>query len=352
MVERVATGQECAYPQSHATTNDIYGEIDGLVANQAACTSIFLPTAPGMSEGGEDHYQGLARTHRLTDGSVYFFLAHSEVIGLPFVHGHGSFVQYQYAGPTDDDHVLESVPPTYGTLEQHLFIDHDEPEQHPSDITFLPEVNGLDAGYLFVTEEYDNRRVTVYRWEAGQDLVIHGRIFAGFPTGGPQFLFLDRVGSDYFLGIASEHWGWGQLLRAPAEDLFPKCAEGSLIPAAFRPAGMFPFPVTGGASQTKLIRDKNEEWFLLAYRSDPNDDPNGTDYVDVYPVRFDPFVISYRSASIHISFSAGDTGFANTGTHHVEESGRLLVSSSYRWDGLVSFSPPVIACRVDELPSS
>jgi hypothetical protein len=352
MPPRAAKASPCIYPQSHATARDIHTELEGLAENSRECTSIFLPTAPGMSEGGEDHYQGLARTHKLSDGSVYFFLAHSdiEVLGL---HGHGSLLQYRYDGPVEQDHVLESSPPTYATLEQLLRIAGDRPEQHPSDITFLPDVNGLDAGYLFVAEEYDNHRVTVYRWEPRHDLVVQGRLFAGFSTGGPQFLFLDRVGDDYYLGIASEHWGWGQLFRAPAERLFAKCAKGSISVAAFQPEGMFPFRVIGGACQTKLIRDVNGDWFLLGYRSQPSDDPNGTDHVDVFGVQFDPFVISYRLASIDISFRAGDTGFANTGTHYVEESGRLLVSSSYRWDRLLDpVQPPWLVCRVDELPSS
>lgn len=51
----------------------------------------------------------------------------------------------------------------------------------------------------------------------------------------------------------------------------------------------------------------------------------------VYGVTFSPFSISYLLYSVHIVFPSGDTGFANTGTHHVEESGRLLISSSYRW---------------------
>jgi hypothetical protein len=349
---RATRGSGCIYPQSHATASDIFSELDGLAANRTKCTSIYLPTAPGMSESGEDHYQGLARTQKLSDGSVYFFLAHSDVDLLGF-QGHGSLLQYRYAGPTADDHVLESSPPTYATLEQLLLIDDDAPEQHPSDIAFLPDVNELDAGYLFVTEEYDNRRVTVYRWEPGHDLVVQARIFAGFPTGGPQFVFVDRVGDDYFLGIASQHWGWGQLFRAPAERLFAKCAKGSMSVVAFRSDGMFPFPVTEGPSQTKLIRDVNGDWFLLGFRSDPNDDEHGTDYIDVFGVRFDPFVISYKLGEVHISFRAGDTGFASTGTHHVDKAGKLLVSSSYRWDRLMNpIQAPWIVCRVDELPSS
>jgi hypothetical protein len=73
-------------------------------------------------------------------------------------------------------------------------------------------VNGIDAGYLFVTEEFVNRRVTVYRWEPFQDLVVQGRVFQEFPavipdqallgpagkvispSGGPNFVFVDQVG--------------------------------------------------------------------------------------------------------------------------------------------------------------
>jgi hypothetical protein len=335
---------KCIYPESNATARDIQTEIDAIAANQGECASIYLPTAPGMSEGGEDHYQGLARTHKLSDGSIYFFLSHSDVDS-----GYGSLVQYRYDGPTDHDHVLQTTPLSFGSLEQLLLLD----EQHPSDIVFLPDVDNLDAGYLFVTEEYDNRRLTVYRWQPGHDLVVQGHLFAGFPSGGPQFVFVDRVDDHFYLGVASEHWGWGQLFRARDERLFSKCARGSLTVSAFKPHGMFPFPPMGGPSQTKLVRDAGGNWFLLAFISEPNDDQNGTDYIDLYGVRFDPFAISYRLSRTHISFAAGDTGFANTGTHYVEPSGRLLISSSYRWDEMLGFPPPppYFACRVDELPS-
>jgi hypothetical protein len=245
--------------------------------------------------------------------------------------------------------VLQTTPLSFASLEQLLLLD----EQHPSDIVFLPDVDNLDAGYLFVTEEYDNRRLTVYRWQPGHDLVVQGHLFAGFPSGGPQFVFVDRVDDHFYLGVASEHWGWGQLFRARDERLFSKCARGSLTVSAFKPHGMFPFPPMGGPSQTKLVRDAGGNWFLLAFISEPNDDQNGTDYIDLYGVRFDPFAISYRLSRTHISFAAGDTGFANTGTHYVEPSGRLLISSSYRWDEMLGFPPPppYFACRVDELPS-
>ena len=65
-------------------------------------------------------------------------------------------------------------------------------EQHPSDITFLADVNGLDAGYLFVTEEYDQHRLVVYRWDPVNGLAVQVPIFQGFPSGGPNFVFIDK----------------------------------------------------------------------------------------------------------------------------------------------------------------
>jgi hypothetical protein len=127
--------------------------------------------------------------------------------------------QYRYAGATDQEHVLQTTPLTVAPMAQLLPID----EQHPSDIEFLPDVNDLDAGYLFVTEEYVNRRVTVYRWAPFQDLVVQGRIFQGFPAGGPNFVFVDRVGDYYYLGIASDHWGWGSCFARAT----PRCSPGA-----------------------------------------------------------------------------------------------------------------------------
>lgn len=263
-----------------------------------------------FSSEGEDHHQGLARTHKLSDGSVYFFLSHSEV-----EEGEqGSVSQYRYSGPTEQEHVLETAPLTVAPMEQLLLLE----ERHPSDITFLPEVNELDAGYLFVTEEYDQHTLVVYRWEPAHDLVAQGQIWQGFPAGGPNFVFIDRVGDSYYCGIASTNWGWGRLFTARDRDLFPKCEKGSLDVAAFEPdipESLFPFPVQG-ASQNKLIRDAKGEWYLLAFRSDPIDDPHGTDYVDVYGMSFAPFVISHLLFSLHVFFKPVNTGFASTGTHY------------------------------------
>ncbi len=87
---------------------------------------------------GEDHHQGLARTHKLSDGSIYFFLSHSETD----TGDQGSLSQYRNAAPTDQDHILSTNPLTVAPMKQLVLLD----EQHPSDITFLADVNGLDAG--------------------------------------------------------------------------------------------------------------------------------------------------------------------------------------------------------------
>jgi hypothetical protein len=342
----------CKYPQSHPVTGDIKDALDNLAPNRSNCTRFYLDTVESMSSGDYDHHQGLARTHRLSDDSIYFFLAHSDLYS-----GKGSLSQYRYSGPLDLEHVLETSPLTVAPMEQLLRLD----DPHPSDIAFLPDVNDLDAGYLFVTKEYNRRRVTVYRWEPGQEFVLHGQVLQGFPSvlpgdpssrGGPNFLFIDRVENTYYLGIASSHWGWGQLLRAQEHDLFPRCEQGSLDVSAFVPECMFPFPVTGGPSQAKLIRNAAGNWYLLAFRSDPSSSEHGDDYVDVYGVRFSPFSISYLLHSVHVFFRAGDTGFANTGTHYVEKSGRLLVSSSYRWAEDEGPGSSSYVSRVDECPSS
>lgn len=336
----------CNYPQSNSIAGNIKDAINGIAANKKHCTSFYLDTIQSMSNG-EDHHQGLARTPRLSDGAVYFFLAHSHI------GGKGNLSQYRYSGPLDQEHVLETSPLTVAPMEQVLGI----AEQHPSDIAFLPDVNNADAGYLFVTEEYDRRRVAVYRWVPGKKFVEQGEVFQGFPgvlpgddgPGGPGFLFIDRVGDTYYLGIASFHWGWGQLLCAREDSLFPQCERGSLDVAAFVPEDMFPFPVTGGVSQTKLVRDAAGNWYLLAFRGA---DEHSADYIDVYGVRFSPFGISYLLYSVHIFFRPGDTGFANTGTHYVEQSGRLLVSSSYRHAENEGPGSSSYVSRVDECPSA
>jgi len=341
------TRQACRYPQSHATARPIRDELDGVVQSKDHCSSIYLDTVEGMSNNfpyteGADHHQGLARSHKLSDGSVYFFLTHSETDE----GDQGSLSSYQFGGPTEGDHVLTTQPLTVAPRQQIVMLN----ERHPSDLVFLPDVDLLDSGYVFITQEFDRHVVTCYRWDPAAGLALLGDLPQGLPAEGPTFLFLDRAGDTFYLGIASSHWGWGQLLAARDRDLFPKCAPGVLDLAAFRPEGMFPFPILG-ASQVKLVRDGEEAWYLLGFRSDPDDDPNGTDFVDVYGVRFDPFAITPLLFSVHVIFKPGDTGFASTGTHHVEPSGRLLLSSSYRWANDEGPGDSSYVSRVDECPS-
>jgi hypothetical protein len=338
----------CKYPQSNALAGDIKDALENLAANRSSCSRFYLDTVESMSSGGGNHHQALARTRRLSDESIYFFLAHSDLDS-----GRGILAQFRYSGPTDQEHVLETSPLTVAPVEELLRLD----EPHPSDIAFLGDVNDLDAGYLFVAKEFDKRRVSVYRWAPGEEFAPQGQVFQGFPSSlpgdpesprGPNFLFIDRVDDTYYLGVASSHWGWGQLLSAREDRLFPKCQQGSLDVSAFVPEGMFPFPATGGPSQTKLIRSTAGKWYLLAFRGA---DERADDFVDVYGVRFSPFAISYLLYSVHVFFRPGDTGFVSTGTHYVEESGRLLLSSSYRWAEDEGPGSSSYVSRVDECPS-
>jgi hypothetical protein len=138
MVVPVAStaSRACRYPQSHATARPIKDELAALAANAGACASFYLDTVEGMSNDflsteGEDHHQGLARSHRLSDGSIHFFLAHSELDD----GDQGSVSWYRYDGPADGEHILETAPLTVAPMAQLLAID----EQHPSDIEFLPD---------------------------------------------------------------------------------------------------------------------------------------------------------------------------------------------------------------------
>src|SRR4029453_17413528 len=260
----------CRYPRSHATARDIHTELASVAGNAGGRTSCYLDTAASMSAGifgieSGNHPQGLARTHRLSDGSITFFLAHSEL------GGQGSVSSYRYAGPTDGEHGLDTDPLTVAPMEKLEPLD----ERHPADICFLPEVDDRDAGYLFVTEEFDGRSVSVYRWEPARGLELHGRVGQGLPDPGPNLLFLHRVGQQYYLGGASYHWGWGALLTARDTELFPRCEQGVLDVSALRPSPqqhVFPFPVPEATTQAKLVRAATGESYLLGYRGDPTDD--------------------------------------------------------------------------------
>ena len=70
-------------------------------------------------------------------------------------------MQFRYSGPLDNEHVLVTNPLTVAPLGQKLYL----LEEHPSDICFLPDIDNSDSGYLFVTEEYNMRRMAVYYWQ-------------------------------------------------------------------------------------------------------------------------------------------------------------------------------------------
>ncbi len=352
----------CEYPQSNATARSLADELDGLVANRDLCTRFYLDTKrehrnPGWDWGpidlrteGLDHHQGLARTHRLTDGSIYFFLTHSEMDPGE----QGQLMQFRYAGPVDASHVVETSPITVAGLTQQLYLS----EQHPCDVCFLPDVNNADAGYLFIAEPNNTRSVAVYAWAAGEDVSFVGSIQPDFSDDGPQWVFIDRVDDLYFLGIATN--GQGRLFTAAPFKLFPDCRVGGLDIDAFLPAtpdSSFVMPAMDGASQVKLVRDSTNSWFLLGFRSEPDDDPNGDDYIDVYPVQFPPtfetFAIQPRlESSRHVVLKPGDTGFASTGTHFVDDAGTLLVASSFRWSEEIGPGDSGYVSRVDEIPSN
>jgi|HubBroStandDraft_6_1064221.scaffolds.fasta_scaffold07914_2 hypothetical protein len=370
----------CNYPGSFATDQPIARVLANVLANAKKCSSIYLDTLQSMGGGTiyneSNHAQGLARSHVLSNNQIYFFLSYSEI------GARGTLSQYSYAGPLDGSHVVETSPLQVAPM-QHGLLKIDE--EHPSDLEFLPDINYVDAGYLFVTEEFQRHRLVVYRWTPGQPLEKHGHISHGFSHDnnsngtGPNFVFLDRVGDRYYLGVASQHWGWGILFSAECQALFPTCKQGEMKLSAFQPVsaldiapfppktwpppimppadaqGIFPFPTfsDGLPSQVKLVLDSTGEWYLLAFRSDPDDKTLAVDYVDVYPVQFNPFKISGRISINHVTFVAGDTSFASTGTHYVEPFGRFLVSCSYRWakDDLPNPGQAGYVTRVDECPS-
>jgi len=360
------------YPQSHAIISDPATLLQSMAANPGACTSIYLDTTQDESKSilhEEDHHQGLARTHRLSDGSVYFFLSHS-VIG-----GQGKLMQFRYNGPLDNEHVQTTHPLTVAPLEQKIHL----LEEHPADICFLPDIDNSDSGYLFVTEQYDMRRVAVYFWQPLADLKLRGYVTFHFNNigvtpervdatkdvityDGPNFVFIDRYHDEYFLGLCTDSVQECALFKADCKELFPTDQPGEMNIGAFRrayPDITYPFPPTGGPSQVKLVRGlrtpgrPDDQWWLLAYRCVPNDSETGDDFVDVYPVKFSPaFEIADQSISQHVFLRPGDTSFASTGTHYVEPGGRLLISSSYRWAEEEGPGSSSYVSRVDEIPST
>ena len=169
----------CLYPSFYPANQPIDQVLEILGSPQRKAVSYYLDTTESMGGGSgrneKNHAQGLARTPKLSDGSIYAFLTYSEIGAT------GTLSQYRYTGPTDGDHIA----PTDGALavalmEELIPVDK---EQHPADIVFLQDINRADAGYVFVTEVYDANAVAVYSWSKGGSFKKIGSILFGpFPT--------------------------------------------------------------------------------------------------------------------------------------------------------------------------
>jgi hypothetical protein len=386
-----ATVHCAVYPQSNALAQPLLDELGTFGTN---CVSIFLDTVKAECGGcnddccgvnecchEEDHHQGLARTQKLKDGSIYFFLSHSGVecsIFPPYTCETGRLMQFRYAGAVDDEHV--DGQGVTAPMEERIVL---ATEQHPSAISFLPDVNQQDSGYLFVAKEYDEQAVTVYYWQPGSDLEAIGNLTPGLPK--PSHILIDRIGDYYYLVVLdntpitfdNETYRLGTGFKAYYKDLFPSGAQGAMDISAFQVLPYFKFAgdFTGDlGSQAQLIRDTDSTnpWHVLVYNS-PDTSGFGDDFVHVFDIQFDapggnvtaltesfpcpPIPFSTPAGVIylycdppppfHFFLPEGQTSFTNTGTHYVEPDGRLLISSSARWseDEGNSFS---YESRVDE----
>jgi hypothetical protein len=344
----------CIYPGSYATRSPILQAIQEIATNKADVSSFYLDTLQSMSRflrHMENHAQAIARSHVLSDRSVVFFLACSFLDTA----GAGTLSSYRYRGPFDNAHVLDAQPRVVAKMEAFGTVG----DTHPSDICFLAEVDELDGGYVFVAEEFEKQKIGVFHFDlSGAPALLDrvGDLPFRFEKDGPNLITIDRVGDTYFLIAGSTHWGYCQVFVAKESDIFPKCQARSMLLTAFKPLSRenrFNFPITTSKapSQIKLVKDSIGAWSLLAFRGDPPDRERATDYVDIYPVSFNPFSIGPLIKSVHIFLRSGDTSFANTGTHFVERSGRLLISSSYRWAENEGPEGAAYVHRVDEVPS-
>jgi hypothetical protein len=356
------------YPGWHPTARQVFEELFAVSRHQSSCASIDLDTLESHSNQtgkGLDHHQGIARTHVLSDGSVFFFLAHSKMS----FEDHGNLMQFRYPGPIDGEHVQTTDPLVVAPLAQLL----ETTGQHPCDMAFLPEINGANAGYLFVAEQTpiwaetpsgpvivgETGWLSVYGWSAGEAFRPWGTFGPDQLGGTPNFVFLDRFDDTYVLGVVPRYdpgQGHVDMFTADAHQLFPEPVPGFLNLNAFQPASPVDFPVDNSACQVHTVTDVTGQHFLLAFRGDPPDKEHADDYVDVHALTYSldhtpPFEITTRlDPPIHVNFPPGDTSFASTGTAYVEASGRLLVASSYRWAEHKTPWANYVS-RVDECPS-
>lgn len=339
------------YWASYALNGPIEQVLDSLARNKQSAASIHLDTAEDMKNiaafEGKDHHQGIARTAMFPNGNVYCFLTHSEVD-----HGdQGSLGVFEYSGPLDGDHFQATKPTPVAPRKVDLKLLR---ERHPSDLCFLPEINGHLSGYLFVAHEFEDKAVVVYRWigEPASLTYVGALKLPKDVPGGPQFVFLDNISDHYVLGVTSGQLCW--TFTAPQEQLFPSDAPGTIALESFGTAqGPTPFHVHPHTSQVKLVRDANAVWFLLVFWGDKKGKTNSADHVSAHPISLDDkkvVTVGSEWKKVHLLFPGGDTSFVSTGTHLVERSGRLLVSTTYRWSKNEGGDAGYVS-RLDELAS-
>ena len=333
------------YPRSRRLARPLMEELNMVAANGPAAVSIYLNTEKQHSNvfgvRGKSHHQGLARTHKLSDGSLYYFLTHSVFTDWPHQDPRqGQIMRFRYEGLTDGEHVVQMK--AVAALEQLLeFPD----ESHPCDLEFLPDVNPgqNDSGYLFVAMS-DKHSTDIFSWQLGGDFQFIGSL----PDGG-GLVALDRLDDEYYC-----LWTGGMCYRARYDKLFPSSLPGRLDTTAFEklPGAFIPAAFNGSACQVKLVQDSDGQWWLLGFRSKEPDKERTEDYVDAYRFDMATFSIGDAQPPVHIFLPSGDTSFASTGTCHVDTNGRLLISSSYRWSEDEGPNGSGYVSRVDEVPSS
>lgn len=137
------------FPQSNPVLGRIEDVLENIGMYSSNANSIYLASSSGLSKriiwynGGlcdSDHAQGLARTHKLSDGSIYWFLSYADY------QKPGRLMRFRYDGGTDDEHVIQPHPKkVFRMIGKVLFDGKKDPyERHPQDIVFLPDVNNSE----------------------------------------------------------------------------------------------------------------------------------------------------------------------------------------------------------------
>ena len=138
---------------------------------------------------------------------------------------------YRYAGPTDGEHILDADPLTVATMKTGA-------ARRASSGGHLLPARGRRPRRRLPVRDRGVRPAFCQRVPLGA--VPGPRAarpgVAGPPDPGPNLLFLDRVGRQDYLGMASYHWGWGALLTARDTELFPTCEPGGLDVSTLRPS--------------------------------------------------------------------------------------------------------------------